>query len=788
MLIAGHLNLIHKIAKMSNEILPLSVVAKRLEHCSGYEFQCILRTLKSPKYVNQQLLKSDLSVLIAKLLKLLRSNDDYHVWKGCHVAAVLCSYNPVVLSSHADGLLHVIYSKVEQKAQYYSSTVGTPQGKVTLINLVRTIGILMDLVRGKPALTREALTPKLGAIIPTLVSLSQFEPQLCLPIIKKLLLRSTTTFRPHINKFRAVLLNLLLKDYHHFDKSTRRLISDCFAYLHLIKQNVQAKDDNQSHHKSFQDDNWRMGLLSILFQFKPVISLCNELLDFNADSDMSKLVESLPKPPSGTNSFEEIFPSLSVDMNSPMTLWDIVERLSTLVDLTISFISVPTPYAIRVPLGGIISVCETMLALTTTYLPLQRGLRRDAELTSTINDIFPQIQWQAIRMLNHLTGIYGKCVLAHLPSLIASVESFIPLKHGSMTVDLDRIQALRGAFVDVFELAATWISYMGHSFDETTFFTKLVEVSLCLTDDINPLNDMFVVLNRNSRKQAQTKKQKNASKSYTGSMSDLYSHPKSFVCRSSLRVFNAVNKFLITICSFVRLPSNQQIKVIKNAIIIAVKQKAELGYIPKSFINLLRTLVLYPGNERVTILPIAVTLLKDCGDDVFNAICNPRLPMGAVQIVEETQALGADLNSATIQYPEPSSPQTLESSEHAEVDVNKGSELEHSMKCDVQEDIQMTEEETKATGIVTVDKITTDTTKIFKKRVIESEESNEHPAAKQLKISEPEEVTNTVKEVILETDLPASTSYQKGGPEDGDEDDDSEFEIPAIELSEDEDD
>ena len=241
---------------MAYQAVPLSILAKNLESSSGYDFQAILKTITSELYVDDKLLKSELAVFVAKILKLLRSSDDFQVWKGCHLTNVLCAYNPLVLCSQAGTILTAIFNKLEQKAGYYRTTVSNPQGRVLLKNLVKSVGIIIELVRGKPALTREVLTPRLSAIIGVLVTLSQFEPSLCCPITKKLLLRNTTTFKPHVNKFRAVLVNLIVKDYHHFDAATRKLIADNFALLNLVKHNNAVKDDTKSHHKLYQDEQW----------------------------------------------------------------------------------------------------------------------------------------------------------------------------------------------------------------------------------------------------------------------------------------------------------------------------------------------------------------------------------------------------------------------------------------------------------------------------------------------------------------------------------------------------
>lgn len=764
---------------MSFEAIPLPVLAKKLDTYTGHEFQAALRILRSQSYVNQQLLKSDLSFLVAKILKLLRSSDDYQLWKGCHVAAVICSHNPLVLCSQANQLLAVIYNRLEQKAGYYSETISTPQGKAVLTSLVSTLSLIIDLVRGKPSLTREALTPKLSAIIPMLISLAQFEPKLSLPVLKKLLYKNTTTFKPHVNKFRGVLTNLITKDYQHFDNSTKRLICDSFAYLHLLKQTAQVNDENQAHHKPFPDEQWRSGLFSVLFQFKPVIMLCEEILDFDSDTELRNLLKELPSAPSNTNS-ENLLSALNVDMNKPITLWALVERLSILVDLLTSFISLPTPFTIRVPLGGIIKISEAVLSLTTNYLPLKRGLRRDIELTSVIRNILPRMQHQGVKLLNVVTNTYGKCVLPYLPSILGSLELFIPLQQKSSAIDYSKCDSIKQEFFDLLKLVNALSAHMGHCINEVTIFTKLVDVSLYLLQDKTSLDSMFANLNVNVGAKQISKKQKKDARATTGSMSDLYSHPQSFISQSSLKWYTVVNEFLSIVLFQWKLPSTQQVSIIKYAVGTSLILKEELGHVPQSFVLLLRTLVLFPGAERVSILPIAVTILKECGDEVFNVLCNPRLPTGIVQTIR------------TEQLPEEYDEETNEESYHQDHEqTTESTSFETSAT--------ITASSTATKFEIVEQTVEQDESKVFKKRSSEEfvEEQLDVKRSRKDGIEEPDfqvpekhstlEV-NLTKEPVNEDAIKNSDAVSREKVVDESEDeDDSEFEIPDIQISDDED-
>lgn len=617
---------------MSAAVMPIKELATRLEGADDPEFITLLGCLRSPRYVDERLLKSELSLLAAKTLALLRSSQDATVWRGCHTSVVICSYNPLVLCGHGGQLLAAIYSKLEQKVEYYSSAVQTPQSAVLLQALVYALGSLINLMRGKPALSRESLVPQLKVIIPLLVKLARLEPKLALPVLKTLLYRNTTTFRPFASKFRVVLSELLVKEYEVCDKETQRLICDNFAYLHLIRlAPSNGGDETQAHHKTHQDDTWKTGVFAVLAKFKPILDLCGEFLDLEQDKEVQKLIQSLNVTEEGGN-LGDFLPSLKLDMNSPLTLWEAPRRLSLLLDLLASFMTLPTPYPVRVPLGFCVSVAEGLLSMTSNYLPLKRDVRRDSELTSVIEDILPQIQFVGVRLLSVISRTYGKLTLSLLPSILSSLELFIPLQQKSNRIDLQKCLALKSEFMTVFSLVTSLLSHMGHQLNEIGLIKKLVDVSLHLTEDHSALEfstsqDIKAVRSKNL-------KQKQKKEHSSTSISDLYVQPESFRFKCSELCLFEINRFLEVIVNNWKLPTNEHLKILKYTISTALKWKEQRGYVPDSYIKLLRAEVLNPGAERVSILPIAVSLLNNTNDDVFDLLCHPRLPMSLVHNVK----------------------------------------------------------------------------------------------------------------------------------------------------------
>lgn len=762
-------------------------LAKKLESCDDSEFITILKALRSPAYVNEQLLKSELGLLATKTLALLRSSQESTIWRGCQTAVVICTYNPLVLCAHAGQLLVAIYSKLEQKAEYYPSTPQTPQSKVLLEALIYSMTTLMNLMRGKPTLSREALVPKLKAIIPTLITLAQYEPKMALPALKRLLYKNTTTFKPFANKFRIVLVKLINSEYEHFDKETRQLVSDNFAYLHLIKpQSSAADDESQAHHKPYQDDTWRTGIFSILSQFKPILDVCGEILDLEQDKELQRMIMGLSFA-NYTNGIEasESLPGLKLDMNSPMTLWETTRRLDLLVDLLSSFLSLPTPYPVRVPLGACVSISEALLSMTRNYLPLKRDVRGDTELSSVIRDLLPQIQYSGIRLLSTLDKTYGKVCLSMLPSILGSLELFIPLKQKSNKIDLERCVSLKSEMIDLFHLVNSSVPHMHHQLQEVDLFSKLVEVALYLIERASVVDQVFDQqhISKLSNNKNLKKKQK---KDFAGSLSDLYTHANEFKFESSNRLLCEINQFLRSIISTSRLPSSQQLRILKYSIVTAVQFKEHQGYIPKSLVELLRTEVLYPGDERVSILPIAVSLLKGSSDDVFDILCHPRLPVSMVHHVRAP--------SERIEEPSDEEEEEEEADETMGMAIlprdKKNEMLPHGSQGEAYnntlETTQVVIEETTTVEAPSTAEYQKETENdmIFKKRTLNGETQTPETfkrtkVSSEVKVVDPEE---SVVATSVQNQIQATEDKSSG------QDDDSDFEIPNIHVSDDDED
>lgn len=191
-----------------------------------------------------------------------------------------------------------------------------------------------------------------------------------------------------------------------------------------------------------------------------------------------------------------------------------------------------------------------------------------------------------------------------------------------------------------------------------------------------------------------------------------------------------------------------------------------------SFVDLLRSEVLHPGNERVSILPIAISLLKNTNDDMFELLCHPKVPVGMMYQLHKPLDLGEE--EKVEERNNERERETNGSYSHASTDLKTFKALENL------ENVAIPEPERTVPELM-------DNTAVFKKRTVEDIIEKETASLnKKVKVVEETTVENgkelTVEETIGQTKLDAKLV------EDSD-DEEQEFEIPAIELSdEDEDD
>lgn len=790
--------------------------ARRLESVSGSDFQHLLNQIKSPVYVDETILKSELSLLVTKVVKLLRSNDSpneyYAIWKGCHTAVIICSFNPLVLMAYGGQLLAGIFDKLEHFTNYFESHVPTLEFETLLSTLVSSLTLLMDLMRKNPTLSREHLIPKLKAIIPILIKLSEYKPLLTLPVLSKLLYKHSTTFRPFANKYRAVLQTILSSEckVNNMDNHLKKLVCRNYAYLHLIKVNTASNNNvNANNHStsSFPDENWRLGLFSVLRQYQPIFKLFYELLDMDQDEQLKKLINNLPAVKSDDTNADtsglSYGEALKLDLNEPLSLLKIVDRIRLLNDLLFAFITSPTPFAIRVPMKLINDIAEILINLNIKYLSIKRELRHDQDLCTVIEDILIKLQSEGIQIWLKLVETYGKQCLIYIPNVINSLNLFIPLLPKSNNViNYPLCDQLSGVFNDIFKLINLCLPHLGHQLTtELDVLSKLIDVAMHLVDEKSLLEPFFETQRRQRIEKIGTKpvqKNKKKNKSDTnGTLSDLYTHSSNFDVKINLEQYDTINRFLYNILNNWKLSSFLQIRITKYAINKSVHFKQMFKAIPRSFVRLLRVIVINPGFERVSILPIAVSLLSEQSDDVFDVLCHPRLPVGIIynmnrssnnyDPIEEKDDLLVDELKQMEGSRVNQDLEERQSLENMKSFINNGSETSKETVPNTSVDESMILKRGGSNGIESFEDVRSKRVKIDDR--LQSVEFNKDQPITSLLLENERQGGNIKNEDTTENNdnkIDDKEIYNDEEKEENEDEDEDEFVIPEIELSDDE--
>ena len=134
--------------------LPIPLIIKELNNPTS-----IIPILES---IQQQLLsldkinKTDLKHLVSRTNNLAQSHDEYKKWCGINVIHLLGN-NFEVLAQNGQTFFSILLKVLE---------TANPTTNVKIINsTIECLNNLCNNIRGKPALTREILTPKLPNII-----------------------------------------------------------------------------------------------------------------------------------------------------------------------------------------------------------------------------------------------------------------------------------------------------------------------------------------------------------------------------------------------------------------------------------------------------------------------------------------------------------------------------------------------------------------------------------------------------------------------------------------------
>lgn len=595
------------------------------ESLAAVSLTLILQLLANPSIINGAS-QVDQQTLLVRINSLLKSNHSITRWKATKLLTVSVTHPVLLLSSHTANAITGLVKILESKCFLQSYENPTTRELITLKSTAECLGFVLDQIRGKPTLTREVLTPKLPNVIASLIEVNTLIPDVTLPVLSKLLMLNTTTFRPFGTKFENSLRSIL-NDGENYTKLNDELKSMVMKSLALVSF-ILAREK--------QGELWRENVNMVILELKSVISIYEAFLDLSADSDYNVRYQNLPKLPENCASMKLLFGTLSIDINeSPVEIFKVSQRISVLVDLLLAYIEISTVNAVSIPLGHYVTVGEILASLNTSYTHVKKDIR-DEPTRKMIEESVNNSKLEGIKILGSLVRRFPGDLYPRVYKILALLDASIPVqtKNGKIHVDNESVYENEFLVTRTLEVAGKYLN-LTERFNDMSVLGRLVESSLILKE---PREPVFSIENKTQDtadvifKPSGHRKKQNKSKSVV-SLSDILSHKQYFIsppCQETLQVVRSFFNTLITKCE---LSPGKLSSIIRFVILDAVSnmeliKEGKVDAENQQIVELLENVLLFPGksNTSVSVIPIISGLIGN-NSKIYSLLVNPRFPL-----------------------------------------------------------------------------------------------------------------------------------------------------------------
>ncbi|CAK9439888.1 uncharacterized protein LODBEIA_P39880 [Lodderomyces beijingensis] len=591
--------------------MSISIVIDQLKAPPRPSIIPTLYLLQTSKSQISTLSKSQLQHLTSRTLQLVRSPDTYTRWYGLNVMSVLVS-NYVILANDGANFMTQLMAILEN----YNSTIDI----VILRQTIECLMVMMREVRDKPTLTREILTPKLGAVIALLTELVQFDATLCISSLFEILSHHPTTFRPHANKFRAKLVGLVRDGFGEFPSDLKMCVGRSLAMLPVIEKNEpEAK--------------WGADVRGLIGEICGLVNVYAEFLNFRDDSSLAGLIAKLPQGKKSNNKDNDggdqqvIFDPLDIDLNRLESVFGLSDRVECLMELLSCFLTTGGVSRCKVPLGSVLVLCELIFSINTRFLSFKSDVR-DSEVRQVVQATLNRNYIAAYKLMNSLLSFRGALV-PHLGQILNMMEFIIPMVQNKK-INSEAVKRYDEVYVELISCVSNYLDLVGVVSDQASIL-PFVDVALILIEPRNleassqPQDQQQQLTggNTDSTGKKHAKKRKNQS---AAPLSDILSHQHLFQSSVPQQSLTVVESFLNRVIRKAPLPSNQHYKILKFIIreCIQYKNSSLEHSVPKQLRELLVGAVLNPGYGNNNILPIVSSILGH--DETVSVFNNPRLP------------------------------------------------------------------------------------------------------------------------------------------------------------------
>lgn len=584
----------------------------------------LLQMLANPSLINLAS-QVDQQTLLVRVTTLLKSNHSITRWKATKLLTICLLHPVLLLSNNTANSIGALVKILESKCFIANHENPTEKEIMTLRSTVDCIGFLLDQIRGKPTLTREVLTPKLPAIIASLIDITILVPENALAVLSKLLLANTTTFRPFGTKFENVL-RAILNNGDNLNKMDDKLRSMLMKSLALVSF-VLAREK--------QAEVWRDNVNNVVLELKSVISIYEACLELSNDDDYNTKYHSLPNLPENFSAMKLVFGTLSIDINeSPIEIFKVSQRIKALTEFLLAYIEVNPPFAVSIPFGHYILLGQILSSFNTNFTAVKKDIR-DAATREMIEQAVNESKLSGIRILNTLVRRFSCDMYPHMYNILAILDASIPVQtvKGKIRVHERAIYENEVLINEVLQTACRYLE-LSERFNDMTILGRLVESALILKE---PREPAFSVDSNKSAAPGSVnmggnKRKNNKNKSIV-SLSDILSHKQLFVNPPSDATLCTVRKFFNVLITKCELSAGKLSSIVRFVIIDAVAniellKEGKVDNENRQVITLLESVLLFPGKTEasVSVIPIISNLIGK-NSRIYSLLVNPRFPL-----------------------------------------------------------------------------------------------------------------------------------------------------------------
>ncbi|QPG73507.1 hypothetical protein FOA43_000818 [Brettanomyces nanus] len=743
-------------------IVPLECILPLLEgdQIFGADFAVILQSLAKPSTIDGAS-KTDINHLCSRVNNYLLSKKTSYRWIGCKLFVVINLHLKVMMSNQTVNLVGSLVKILESHCYIDDFTCSSQQQLLTLNSCCEALDFIIDRIQSKPALTREILTPKLPSIINGLISNITLIPQSALLVLRKLLTKKSTTFRPFGMKFESAL-KTLLNNGDNLNKMSTPLITLALHCLATISFTLSRED---------QGSLWRSRIDDLLIETKSVLSIYEEILDTSEDEDFESRYKSLPRLPEDISQLNLVFEPLSIDISeSSLEVSKISKRIELLTRYITAYLDVTTSSAVRIPLGQFICLAELLAGMNLRFSSIKRDIR-DNSTRSMIRLSLKDLNQIGIAFLCTLQKRFLFDLIPHYYTIFSTLDSCIPVKTHKGKAILDVEEVVENSELEVSVLtAATVLLSMMHTFSDSSLLTRMIDSALLIVEPQVPNIDEVTKSTPSNGKNGKGKKKSGNMASF----SDLIAHQDLFTINASRNTLVKVRKFFTAALSRCELPSSSTLKILRFSVLDAVTHVKSLHHgkrtpLNKSIIKLLEADVLYPAHQGVgiSILPIISSLLGG-ENTIMSLLNNPRLP-----VVSTVLDMKQKLKEESEEESDESEEEEEEKEEKVKVDamdISGDTANKRKLNSDEPSNVE------KAVKRIRTEK--------FRRVQEEADKAKEVPMALPEGVHQVEETYVETSVTITKFTEPAEADSKL----DNDDEDNSDFELPPIIAGDDDDD